>query len=180
MQDSAHDRPLRRGGFPSELHFLGWQVDHCSPANICMQGAIREFRQAGFIDPKAASPHLQQAVLYIQMGDYINAEQRARTAIQLVPSQPSAHLLLAIALYNQGRDTEALGSIADSLWLEPDDRVASFYQALLLGRIGQYDAALPILERLLATSTDSQESARISVEIEAVHRALSELEAAAR
>lgn len=141
--------------------------------------AIREFRQAGFIDPTAAAPHLQQAVLYIQLGDYISAEQRARTAIQLDPSQPSTHLLLAIALYNQGRDTEALTSIADSLRLEPGNRVASFYQALLLERIGQFDAALPILESLLATSTDGQEAARITVEIEAVHRSLSELEVVA-
>ncbi len=141
--------------------------------------AIREFREAGFIDPKAVSPHLQQAFLYIQIGDYVNAEQRARTAIQLDPSQSSAHLMLSIALYNQGRYTEALSSIADTLQLEPGDRVATFYQALILGRLGQYDVALPILEELLATSTDSQESTRISAEIEAIHRTLSELEAAA-
>ena len=45
--------------------------------------------------------------------------------------------------------------------------------------LGKYNAALLILETLLDTSTDSQESARISVEMEAIHRSLSETEAAA-
>jgi Flp pilus assembly protein TadD len=144
------------------------------PAN-----AIREFRQAGFIDPTAASPHLQLALLYVQMGDYGSAEQHARESIQLDPSQTSAHLLLAIALYHQGKDTEALVSITDSLRLDPGNRVASFYQAHILERIDQYDVALSILERLLASSTDDQESARISVEIDAIRRALSVLDAAA-
>jgi len=142
--------------------------------------AIREFRQAGFIDPNAASPPLQQAFLYAQAGDDRNAESGARTAIQRDPSQASAHLLLAIALYRQDRDTEALVSIADSLALEPENRVARFYQALILARRGHYDVALPILESLLATAPDDLEAARISVEIEAIHRSLSGLEAGAR
>jgi tetratricopeptide (TPR) repeat protein len=143
-------------------------------------GAIREFREAGFIDPKAASPHLQQAFLYTQIGNYADAEQRARTAIELDPSQASAHLLLAVALYNQGESVEALASLADTLLLEPDHRVANFYKAHILRRLEQYDAALSILEGLLDTSTDSQESARISVEMEAVRRSLPELETVAR
>jgi len=143
-------------------------------------GAIREFREAGFIEPTATSPHLQQAFLYVQIGDYANAEQRARTAIRLDSSQPSAHLLLSIALYNQGNYTDALASIADTLWLAPGERVARFYQAHILARLGQQDVALPILESLLATSTDDWQSSRIWVEIEAIQRSLSELEAAAR
>ncbi len=181
------------GDLPQSARYLQQAVEHDPDTAlvrytlgiILMQqndraSAIREFREASFIDPKAASPQLQQAFLYLQMGDYINAEQRARPAIQRDPSQSSAHLLLSIALYNQGRNAEALISVTDSLSLDPGNRVASFYQALILGRLGQYDAALPILEKLLATSTDSRETARISVEIEAVHRALSELEASAR
>lgn len=181
-----------QGDLSQSAHYLQQAVQH-EPDNallrynlgiILMQekdrtSAIREFRQASFIDPKVASPYLQQAVLYLQMEDYANAEQRARTALQLDSSQSSTNLVLAIALYNQGKQREALIAITDSLWLEPENRVASFYQALILERLGQYDAALPILEKLLATSTDPGETARISVEIEAVHRALSELEATA-
>lgn len=139
--------------------------------------AIYEFRVAGFIDPMAASPHLQQAYLYTRISDFTKAELHARAAIQLDPSQPPAHLLLGIALYNQGRYTEALASIADTLSLDSQDRVASFYHALILSRLEQSETALSILERLLATSTDHQESSRITVEIEAIHRSQSELEA---
>jgi tetratricopeptide (TPR) repeat protein len=132
--------------------------------------ALREFRQAGFIDRRAAAPLLQQAFLYQQEGDYAAAEQRARSAIQLNPSLIPAHLLLGIAFYNQGRETEALATFEDALRLEPGNRVASFYKALILGHQKQYDAALPVLHELLASSTNAAETARILTEIDALYR----------
>ena len=141
-------------------------------------GAIREFREAGFIDPGSASLLLQQANLYNQVGDFANAEQRARTALELNPSLASAHLLLGIALYNQGREAEALAALADTLALEPGSQVAAFYQALILGHMKEYDAALPILHGLLTTATDAAETARILAEIDAVYRFKSESAAA--
>ena len=182
-----------RGDLPSAARYLQQAVEH-APDNALVRynlgitlmqlhehaQAIREFREADFIEPEDPAPPLQQAFLYIQTEDYQNAESRARTAIQRDPSRSSAHLLLAIALYKQDRYTEALVSIADTLALEPQNRVALFYQALLLRRVGQYDAALSILEHLLATASDHLEEARILVEIEANHRSLSELQAAAR
>ena len=133
-------------------------------------GAIREFREAGFIDPEAFSPPLQEAYLFQQMGDYTNAEQRARSALQLDPLLAPAHMLLGIALYNQGRESEALTSFTQALWLQPENRTASFYQALVLGHLKQYDAALPVLQELFVSSTDPAESARIRVEIDALYR----------
>ncbi len=133
-------------------------------------GALRDFREAGFIDPKDASPQLQQAYLYQQMGDYANAEQRARSAIQLNPSLLPAHLLLGMALYNQGREADAAASFAEALKLEPGNRVAAFYQAMILGHERQYDAALPVLYELLASSPNATESARILAEIDALYR----------
>ena len=132
-------------------------------------GAIREFREAGFIDPKAASVPLQEAYLYQQMGDYINGEERARSALQLDPSLAPAHMLLGIALYNQGREAEALTSFTQALLLQPGSRTAAFYQALILGHLKQYDAALPVLQELLVSSTDPEESARIQAEIDALY-----------
>ena len=133
-------------------------------------GAIREFREAGFIDPKAASPPLQEAYLYQQMGDYADAEQRSRSALQLEPSLAPAHMLLGIALYNQGRETEALTSFTQALSLGPGNRTAAFYQALILGHQKQYAAALPLLQELLVSSADPAESTRIETEIEALYR----------
>ena len=132
-------------------------------------GAIREFRESGFIDPKATSPLLHEALLYQQIGDYANAEQRARAALQMDPSLAAAHLLLGISLYNQGKETEALTSFTQVLSLQPGNRIAAFYQALILGHLKQYDAALPILQALRISSTDPAESARIQVEIDALY-----------
>ena len=131
-------------------------------------GAIREFREAGFINPKAVSPPLQEAYLYQQMGDYANAERRARSALQLDPSLAPAHILLGISLYNQGRVTEALTSFTQALSLQPGNRTAAFYKALILGHLKQYDAALPVLQELLVSSTDPAETARIQAEIDAL------------
>jgi tetratricopeptide (TPR) repeat protein len=133
-------------------------------------GAIREFREAGFIDSKAASPPLQEAYLYQQMGDYAHAEQRARLALQLDPALTPAHMLLGIALYHQGKESEALTSFTQALSLQPGNRTAAFYQALILGHLEQYAAALPILQELLVSSTDPVESARIQTEIDALYR----------
>jgi Flp pilus assembly protein TadD len=141
-------------------------------------GAIQQFREASFIDPQAASPLLLQCYLYNQIGDYAQAEQRARSALELDPSLAQAHLLLAVALYNQGREDEALASVANSLSIEPENRVTSFYQALILGHLKQYDAALPILQDLLVTSTDTSESTRLQEEIDALDRLQAESETA--
>ena len=48
--------------------------------------------------------------------------------------------------------------------------MAAFYQALILGHLKQYDAALPILHGLLTTVTDAAETARILAEIDALYR----------
>lgn len=131
-------------------------------------GAIHEFREANFIDPKAASPPLQEAFLYQKMGDYAHAEQRAQSALQLDSTLVPAHMLLGIALYNQGKEAEALTSFTQALSLQPGNRTAAFYRALILGHQKQYTAALPILQELLVSSTDPAESTRILAEIDAL------------
>lgn len=158
-------------------------VPHYNLGILLMQlqdpsGAIREFRETGFIDPKAASPPLQAASLYQQMEDYADAEQHARLALQLDPSLVPAQMLLGIALYNQGKEAEALTSFAHVLSLQPGNRTAAFYQALILGHLKQYAAALPTLQELLVSSGDPIESARIQVEIDALHKFQAETAAA--
>jgi tetratricopeptide (TPR) repeat protein len=182
-----------QGDLPQAAHYLKRAVGQ-DPDNaitrynlgiLLMQlqersGAIREFREAGFIDPKAASPPLQAAYLYQQMGDYAEAELRARSALQLDPSFAPGHVLLGIALYNQGKESEALTSFMQALSFEPGNRTAAFYQALILGHLKQYAVALPILQELLISSTDPAESARIQAEIDALNHFQADPAAAGR
>jgi predicted Zn-dependent protease len=85
-----------------------------------------------------------------------------------------------MALYNQGREADALASFLQALKLEPGNRVASFYQALILGHEKQYDAALPVLYELLASSPNATETARILAEIDALYRFKTEPPSAGR
>jgi tetratricopeptide (TPR) repeat protein len=132
--------------------------------------ALREFREVSFMDSRHSSAHLQQAYLYMQAGDYAQAEQRAHSALQLDASLVPAHMLVGIALYNQGQEADALTSFKQVLSLQPGNRTATFYQAMILGHLKQYSAALPILQELLVSSADPAESTRIQAEIDALHR----------
>jgi tetratricopeptide (TPR) repeat protein len=132
--------------------------------------AIREFREASFINPTWVLPYVQQGFLYNQLGDYVNAAKAASTAVSLDPSQQPAHLILAIALHNQGLDQDALKAVEDALQITPDDRVSRFYQARILENLGDFDRAVTILNQLLESADDPQEVSRINAEIEAWHR----------
>lgn len=134
--------------------------------------ALRQFKEASFINPTWALPYIQQGYLYLQIGDFVNAERAARHAIDLDSAQQSAHLILAIALHSQGLHQKALTSVEYALQMNPEDRVARFYQARILMNLGEVDRALSTLHQLLETSDDPQEVSRIDAEIEAWHRYL--------
>lgn len=54
--------------------------------------ALREFREASYIDPTWVLPYLQQSFIHMKMQDYINAEQAAHTAIRLDSTHPTNKL----------------------------------------------------------------------------------------
>lgn len=134
--------------------------------------AIREFKEASFINPTWVMPYIQQGFIYIQMGDFVNAERAARRAIELDSVQQSAHLILAIALHNQGLHQEALKSVESALQMNPDDRVSRFYQARILMNLGEHDRAFSTFSHLLESTEDPQEVSRIEAELEAWQRFL--------
>lgn len=130
--------------------------------------ALREFKEANYINPTWALPYLQQGFIYIKMQDYANAEQAARTTIQIDDTQQSAHLILAIALFNQHKNREALKYVESALQVTPDDGVAKFYKALILKDLMEYDAAFLILQELLVSENDPLQKSRITTEIESL------------
>jgi tetratricopeptide (TPR) repeat protein len=89
-------------------------------------------------------------------------------------------MLLGIALYNQGREAEALTSFTQALSFQPGNRTAAFYRALILRHLKQYVEALPVLQELFVSSTDPDESARILAEIDALYRSQTDSAAAGR
>jgi Flp pilus assembly protein TadD len=132
--------------------------------------ALREFKEASYIEASWAAPYIQQGFIHIHMQDYVNAEREARTAIKLDPTQESAHLIMAIALYNQGKNQDALRFVDSALKISPNDNVAIFYKGLILSNLGEFDSALSILQDLLKSSNNDQEISRITVEINALYR----------
>lgn len=142
--------------------------------------ALREFKEASRINPTWDLPYIQQGFIFIEIGDDLNAEQIARTAIRLDSNQQSAHLILAIALYDEGKNQEALEAVEDSLHIAPNDHISSFYKALILSRMGEFEPALITLQQLLEVSNDPQDVSRISAEIESIRRSLQNFSASAR
>jgi tetratricopeptide (TPR) repeat protein len=134
--------------------------------------ALSQFKEASFIDPTWVLPYIQQGYIHIEMGNFTDAEQAARRAISIDASQQSAHLVLGIALHNQGLHREALTSVETALQMNLDDRVAQFYQARILMDLGESDRAFSILNRLLETANQPEEISRMKAELEAWHRYL--------
>jgi len=90
----------------------------------------------------------------------------------LDPGQQSAHLVLAISLYEQSNNEEALTSIENALQIDTNNDVAGFYKALILSKLGEFEPALLILQQLLVSTDDPLQVSRITVEIEAIHQYL--------
>lgn len=134
--------------------------------------AIYAFKEASYIEPNWALPYLQMSSIYLQMQDYVRAEQAAKNSVQRDRTQESAHLLLAIALYNQGRYQEALAATEQAMRLNPNNNTTRFYQAIILGKLGNLDSALAHLQEMLDSSSNPQVVSRIKAEIEALRRSL--------
>ena len=126
---------------------------------------MRAFKEAAIIQPAWVLPEQQQALLYLQMEEYSQAEASAARATRLDPSQPAMHLALAIALHKQGRHTEALAAVDYALALSPEQVVPGFYKALILESQGKREEALALLHRLLQSAGGLQEKDRIAAEI---------------
>jgi tetratricopeptide (TPR) repeat protein len=136
------------------------------------EDAIHAFNEASHIDPAWALPYLQKGFIYLKMKDYVPAEQAARATIQRDPTQESAHMILAVALYNQDQYANAQKAVEDVLRLNQNDTTARFYQAVLLGKLGDADSALMHLQELLRSTNDPQAISRIEAEIKSLSRSL--------
>ena len=101
---------------------------------------------------------LTKAVETIQQGDLAGAERYARSALQIAPSNPDCHLILATVLHNRGHVADAKRHYAQSLSLKPGNARALINLGLLQLNTSEADQAVENLEKALELMPDSVEA----------------------
>ncbi len=106
---------------------------------------------------------IAQARLLLETRRYKDAEGVLRDALAGAPEDDSAHGLLAVALYGQDRDAEALREIKVAIGLAPDHAHHHYVRALILLALKQeVDSMTSILEALRLDNTAPQYHAHLS------------------
>ncbi len=93
--------------------------------------------------------HLTQAQLLIRTRRYKDAESALRQALAAAPNDAHAHALLAMALYYQDRNDEALRESRTAIGLAPDADYAHYVRALILLDQNRTDDALRSIREAL-------------------------------
>lgn len=89
-----------------------------------------------------------------RIGRYADAENLLRRAIELDPGFTPARANLALVLYRTNRAAEALEQLAQVTTEDPENLGHANLAAAANGRIGAFDAALALYERVLAQAPD--------------------------
>lgn len=127
--------------------------------------AGRALLEATRIQAEWELPYLALSSIYLDMHDEAAAEKNAKRAITLNPQQKSAHLILIEALALQCKLAEGLQAASQATQLFPSDAALGLRKALLLGELGQPQAALKTLEPFFLATTDTLIRHRILVEM---------------
>jgi tetratricopeptide (TPR) repeat protein len=90
-----------------------------------------------------------------RIGRYNDAENLLRRALELSPAFTAARANLALVLYRLNRPAEAIAELNVVTAEEPDDPGHANLQAAAYGRIGGFDEAIALYERVLAGQPDS-------------------------
>jgi TolB-like protein len=109
-------------------------------------GAARDAAaKAVALDPKDAFSHYVLGGLSIGYGQLDLAIQELKTAIELNPSSPLAHVKLALCYTFDGRPQDGLAQIATAHHVSPRDPMLPYYrctQATTYWGLGEYDRAV--------------------------------------
>ncbi len=84
-----------------------------------------------------------------RLGRYKDAENLLRRAIEISPGFTAARANLALVLYRQNKAVEAIEELNQVMAEEPDNAGHSNLQAAALGRLGEFEEAIPIYEKVL-------------------------------
>lgn len=89
-----------------------------------------------------------------RIGRYNDAENLLRRALELAPAFTPARANLALVLYRQNRPADAIAELNRVVEEEPDNPGHANLQAAALGRIGEFDEAITLYERVLQQATN--------------------------
>ncbi len=103
------------------------------------------------------SEALRVASLLYAQGEYAEAEQAARRAVRLEPTQPAGYNILGLALVKRGKRAEALQAFQKAYELDPNDVDITLNLATEYDRQGRLDEALGLFQSALRLDPDSPE-----------------------
>jgi tetratricopeptide (TPR) repeat protein len=117
-------------------------------------GAIEDFRHTLLIDPTKSKAHYNLGAIFGAAGKNGLAERHYRSAIEHNPRHGNAHLELADLLRRAGDCPQAVPLYDQALELMPGSNATRQHLAICHAVLGEYRAALTVLEDGLAASPD--------------------------
>jgi tetratricopeptide (TPR) repeat protein len=104
------------------------------------EGAAMRFEAAIAIDPDDPALHQRLGVVLAENGQLEDALQSYERSLDIAASADT-HVLVAIALAQQGKHAEAIVEYEEALVLEPDSVDAHYNLGIELGRAGKWEEA---------------------------------------
>lgn len=138
-------------GDSAVLNFLATQQLVLKGDRLAAKGrhdkAIALYREALKRRPGEHQLYLQIARLSAEAGEFHQAEEALKTAIQFSPENPPYYLFLGQVYFDWGRYDHAVQVLERCLALQPENQLAQNYQALNLYKQGHTSEALERLRR---------------------------------
>jgi len=138
-------------GDSAVLNFLATQQLVLKGDRLAAKGrhekAIALYREALKRRPGEHQLYLQIARLSAEAGEFHQAEEALKTAIQFSPENPPYYLFLGQVYFDWGRYDHAVQVLERCLALQPENQLAQNYQALALYKQGHTSEALERLSR---------------------------------
>jgi tetratricopeptide (TPR) repeat protein len=109
--------------------------------------AIEEYIHTQMINADHPSAHMNLGVMYLNLGDYANAEASYKKAIEIEPLMTTAYINLADLYRMLDRETEGEQVLRNALALDPEMAAVHYSLGLLLVRKGEKEEAMKHLEK---------------------------------
>ncbi len=128
---------------PDALNVLGLVLAESGETGRAREILLRSLE----FDERNPQARQNLALAALHAGDWPLCEREAREALALNPALPLAWNYLAVALFNQRREGEAITAWQRSVELDPGDLDVLFNLATVAARAGLREVARPALER---------------------------------